>query len=239
MTYQVPSAVQADRRGEWKDYDPDRDDYDPCTAVLLPPPADANELFRRQDRSRAGGHGNGRRIRKGGKEKVLAHYLKVVEEMERSMNPDTKEVMVVTQFKKEFEAFSGAAHVEGIAGGFREASEFCHKRTTSAASTAAPEGPEQVDDLEEDHEDEEELGWSRAVTSWDDTKGERPARARDVASHPSLHMLLRWLLLQPLAVAVARVLLFWPVDDSERTQRLIKANVRHAEEINGVPGAKD
>ncbi|CAK9046800.1 unnamed protein product [Durusdinium trenchii] len=43
-------------------------------------------------------------------------------------------------------------------------------------------------------------------------------------------MLLRWLLLQPLAVAVARVLLFWPVDDSERTQRLIKANVRHAEE---------
>lgn len=35
--------------------------------------------------------------------------------------------MVVTQFKKEFEAFSGAAHVEGIAGGFREASViFCY-----------------------------------------------------------------------------------------------------------------
>lgn len=37
-------------------------------------------------------------------------------------------------------------------------------------------GAGEVDDLEEDHEDEEELGWSRAVTSWDDTKGEVPGR---------------------------------------------------------------
>ncbi|CAL1135253.1 unnamed protein product [Cladocopium goreaui] len=109
MIYQVPSAVQADRRGEWKHYDPDSDTYDPCTAPILPPPADANKPLRRQVAALRS------RINKGGNENVLAHYRKVVQDLEMSMS--TKK-------------------------------EFCHKRTTSAASTAVPEGPE-VEDLEE------------------------------------------------------------------------------------------
>eukprot|EP00435_Cladocopium_sp_Y103_P016123 s3021_g4.t1 len=112
----VPSAVQADRRGEWKDYDPDSDTYDPCTAPILPPPADANKPLRRQVAALRS------RINKGGNESVLAHYRKVVEDLELSMSA-----------KK----------------------EFCHKRTTSAASTAVPEGPE-VEDIEEDDLDIEE-----------------------------------------------------------------------------------
>lgn len=116
MIYQVPSPVQADRRGEWKEYDPDSDTYDPCTAPVLPPPVDANKQLRRQVACLRS------RIQKGGNQKVLIHYSKVIEELEQSMLGTKK--------------------------------EFCHKRTTSAASTAAPEGPE-VAELEEDTDDEE------------------------------------------------------------------------------------
>ena len=53
---------------------PSGDTYDPCTAPVLPAPVDANKQLRRQVACLRS------RINKGGNEKVLVHYRKVVED---------------------------------------------------------------------------------------------------------------------------------------------------------------
>ncbi|CAE7214857.1 unnamed protein product [Symbiodinium natans] len=78
----VPTqAPKQDRRGIWRDYQPDSDDYDPRSAPLLPPPEDEHKDIRRQAAALRG------RIKRGGPEKVLTHYKMVLQDLESSMAP--------------------------------------------------------------------------------------------------------------------------------------------------------
>ncbi|OLP86018.1 hypothetical protein AK812_SmicGene32914 [Symbiodinium microadriaticum] len=122
----VTQLPKQDRRGVWRDYNPDSDDYDPRSAPLLPPPEDPHKEIRRQASALRG------RIKRGGSEKVLAHYKMVLEELERSMAP------VPTWPRK------------ALAG---------HKRSPSTTSTLTEstqmpdEEMDEVDDLLEDSDD--------------------------------------------------------------------------------------
>mmetsp|Transcript_140536 Transcript_140536/g.199214 ORF Transcript_140536/g.199214 Transcript_140536/m.199214 type:complete len:214 (-) Transcript_140536:62-703(-) len=126
----VTQLPKQDRRGVWRDYNPDSDDYDPRSVPLLPPPEDPHKEIRRQASALRG------RIKRGGSEKVLAHYKMVLEELERSMAP------VPTWPRK------------AIAG---------HKRSPSTQSTLTEstqmpdEEMDEVDDLLEDSDDDLEI----------------------------------------------------------------------------------
>ncbi|CAJ1383790.1 unnamed protein product, partial [Effrenium voratum] len=71
-----------DRRGEWRDYDADFDDYDPRTAPLAPPPVDKNALLRRQAL-----HLRSRAARVDTCPAILQHYVAVAEELEAAARP--------------------------------------------------------------------------------------------------------------------------------------------------------
>ncbi|CAJ1364659.1 unnamed protein product, partial [Effrenium voratum] len=71
-----------DRRGEWRDYDADFDDYDPRTAPLAPPPVDKNALLRRQAL-----HLRSRAARVDTCPAILQHYVEVAEELEAAARP--------------------------------------------------------------------------------------------------------------------------------------------------------
>jgi len=85
----VPSTPESrgelrdDPDNEWAGYNPDTDDYDMCTAPVLPPVA-GNIIERRQIAQLKS------RIAKGGDLNVMSHYGKVVHDMEASLaNPSS------------------------------------------------------------------------------------------------------------------------------------------------------
>mmetsp|Transcript_47035 Transcript_47035/g.87949 ORF Transcript_47035/g.87949 Transcript_47035/m.87949 type:complete len:217 (-) Transcript_47035:49-699(-) len=82
-----PPSAPVDRRGVWRDYDPDSDDYDPRSAPMLPPPEDKFAQVRRQAACLRS------RIKRGGPEHVLLGYRRVLEELESSMLPPIRKVI--------------------------------------------------------------------------------------------------------------------------------------------------
>jgi hypothetical protein len=66
-------------------YDPETDDYDPCTIVVLPPVDPPEKMMREQISALR------RRVEAGGDASVIDHYRKVIDEMQKELDFVTKE----------------------------------------------------------------------------------------------------------------------------------------------------